>query len=357
MHIPYFLCEKIIEKSKGNSLTHNDVIETLSFHNDAIYQKTNRVPISEYFDLIYNAERHNYNILDIYNNKGDILYNYSNMLPQFGLVCLNKVNLLSAITSFISLITKETTDAFEVINHSIDDIEIVINPPCEKLNNSIYLPLGNMLVIRELVKYYLPEFMDDNITMNFIGGSQQHYEREVTKNLHCNVNFKTVKTSIRIITPHFKTPFEGYNKHLHNIEEKCEFKSFVFESNETNQHMELIEEISSIIKYFHRNANSNKKCPIKYISTSMNIPVWTLQRRLLMINKTYKGILNNTLIEIATNHLYEGEKSIRDISEILGFSSQAGFTRFFKLMTGVTPLAYKKRHNNYINMSGNQINQ
>ena len=62
--------------------------------------------------------------------------------------------------------------------------------------------------------------------------------------------------------------------------------------------------------------------------------------------KTGKTIMNYYLelkIREAKKLLRENELSVREISETLGFSAPDYFTKTFKRITGLTPLAYKKR--------------
>ena len=49
-------------------------------------------------------------------------------------------------------------------------------------------------------------------------------------------------------------------------------------------------------------------------------------------------------MEKAQLKLVTGNKPIKEISYQLGFESQEYFTRVFKKMTGLTPLAYRKSH-------------
>lgn len=49
-------------------------------------------------------------------------------------------------------------------------------------------------------------------------------------------------------------------------------------------------------------------------------------------------------MEKAQLKLVTGNAPIKEISYQLGFESQEYFTRVFKKMTGLTPLAYRKSH-------------
>lgn len=354
IYVPYFLCNQIIDKSIGNGFSYQDVIEVLSFKNNSIYKRSNKVPILEYYNLIHRAEKLGFNILKVYNKKEDILFNYSRVYPQFGIVCLNSKNLLSAIYSYLLISGGEEYNSSKVIQVSHDVIKIKFNPPCDKLKNSIYLPLGNMIVLMGLAKYYLYKFNDYKISMDFISGSQPVFESEIIKDLECNVNLNRLNNSMLIKTSHLKTKFDNYNESLSYIKDMGKFKSFLFKDDNVYENIELINEISTIISGFYSHSTDGK-CSIEYVSSKLNIPIWTLQRRLSKVDKTYSEILNKVLIDLATDYLKDQVYSIGSISEMLGFSSQASFTRFFKSSMGMTPLSYRHEFNHAIFMNVDNV--
>lgn len=338
MFVPYGLCHQIIKVALDSS-DNDDPSKKLIFPNELVYRKTNKVPIDEYFNLIHQAEVLNYNILSIYDKKEDILFNYSNMSPQFSVSCLNRKNLYLALASFVKLMNTNSVSIFrmEVINH--EEIKVVISEPSEVLKKSIYLPLGSMLIIGKMVEYYLSE--NYNITMNFVGGSQPCYERKVTNDLDFNIRFNNSESSILIKTPDFEKQFKHYNPLLDNISDRCDFEPLYIGSDRMDDNVKIIDDVVVIIKGFYLRPDCMGKCSIEYVSSKLNIPIWTLQRQLSKSKTTYSGLLDEVLIELATDLLREGQKSIREISDSLGFSSQASFTRFFKSITGFTPFSFK----------------
>ncbi|MEE3879945.1 MULTISPECIES: helix-turn-helix domain-containing protein [Gammaproteobacteria] len=342
--VPYFLCKQIIYKSMGDEFTYHDVVDMLDFKNDLIYKKNDRVPILEYYDLIYRAEKSGFNILKIYDKKEDVLSNFSSVFPQFGLVCLNSESLMTAIKSYLLLSGGSEHNKCELRRLNDNKIEITFFPPHEKLNSSIYLPLGNMIILLGLVRFYISNPNNYKVTMNFVSGSQPSFEREITRDLKCEVNFNRIKTSITINTPSLNDRFKNYNPALSQVKERCNLKPFITQEMDIIKDVDFIESIAVVIRGFYH-SNFDGKCSIEYVSSKINIPVWTLQRQLSKIKRTYSEILNNVLLELSMSHLYEGKHSIRYISELLGFSSQASFTRFFKSMTGMTPLVYRKECN------------
>ncbi|MBL0577680.1 helix-turn-helix transcriptional regulator [Aeromonas caviae] len=299
------------------------------------------MPIEEYFNLIHQAEMLNYNILSLYDKKEDILFNYSNMSPQFSVFCLNRENLYLALASFVKFMNTDSVSMFRMEVISREEIKVVISEPSEILKKSIYLPLGSMLIIGKMVEYYLSDTKNYNVTMNFVGGSQPYYEREITNDLSFNVKFNNSESSILIKTPDFEKQFKHYNPLLENISDRCDFEPLYINSDSMNDSIKIIDDVVEIIKGFYFRPDCMRKCSIEYVSSKLKIPVWTLQRQLSKNKTTYSDLLGDVLIELATKLLREGQMSIREVSDHLGFSSQASFTRFFKSITGLTPLSFK----------------
>ena len=343
-YVPYFLCKEIIKKAKSGKYTHLETIKKLSFNDDDIYQKTNKVPLNAYLDLVYHAEKAGIDILSIYDKKEDILFNVSVMFPQLCAICLNQKNALTGVLSYLSLF-EAYSENYSVKYHSEDKVEIIYTPFNEKLTHSIYHPLGIFLLISDIVKYYLQKPSKYKITMNFIGGSQPKYEKAVLADLSCKAHLNKRQNSIIIESSSMQEPFIAYNPLLSNFTNNVPFRIAQAESPLLDNKVEIIGKITTIIRQFYHSDSSpaEGKCPIDYVSSKLAIPVWTLQRKLLEINQTYSEILNNVLIELTHEFLIRNDYSIRETGERLGFSSQSAFSRFFKTMTGKTPLAYKKK--------------
>jgi len=70
---------------------------------------------------------------------------------------------------------------------------------------------------------------------------------------------------------------------------------------------------------------------------------------LIRLFKEYTGLnineyLKKTKIRIACELLISTDKSIQDISDLLGYQSVTNFNPFFKKSVGMTPFTYRKNH-------------
>ncbi len=79
------------------------------------------------------------------------------------------------------------------------------------------------------------------------------------------------------------------------------------------------------------------------LAEEMNLPPYTLQRRLAEEGVSYLSIKNQVKRDAAIERLVHTDLSIEEISSQLGFSETSPFTRTFKGWTGVPPSAYRKR--------------
>ena len=69
----------------------------------------------------------------------------------------------------------------------------------------------------------------------------------------------------------------------------------------------------------------------------------TLQRRLAESNITYQKLVDDTRRDLALLYMEDPDKSITDVTFLLGFSGQSAFTRAFKRWTGVSPTHFREQ--------------
>jgi len=67
----------------------------------------------------------------------------------------------------------------------------------------------------------------------------------------------------------------------------------------------------------------------------------TLQRKLADAGLTYNRLLDETRFELAQRYLDDPQRSVTEITFLLGFSEQSAFTRAFKRWSGMAPTAYR----------------
>lgn len=78
------------------------------------------------------------------------------------------------------------------------------------------------------------------------------------------------------------------------------------------------------------------------IAESLNMSLRKLQRKLQDENTNYKDLLEDTRRSLAKNYIKQNNRSIGEITYLLGFSEPSNFTRAFKRWTGKTPANYRE---------------
>ncbi|MCY1249101.1 Helix-turn-helix domain protein [compost metagenome] len=77
----------------------------------------------------------------------------------------------------------------------------------------------------------------------------------------------------------------------------------------------------------------------------MDTSVRTLQRELRLAGADFRGLTSAVRMQRATEMLRDGTVSITNISEDLGYSSPAGFSRAFRKATGFGPREFRVKEN------------
>ena len=84
-------------------------------------------------------------------------------------------------------------------------------------------------------------------------------------------------------------------------------------------------------------------CTLGHAARALGMTPRTLMRRLEADGTSFQAIKDGLRRDIAIRALEDGQKSIEEISQDVGFSSAANFHRAFRRWTGVTPSAYRRR--------------
>ena len=80
---------------------------------------------------------------------------------------------------------------------------------------------------------------------------------------------------------------------------------------------------------------------IEMVATSLHMGHRNLQRKLSGEDITYRGLVDKVRLELAESYLADGSITLAEISYLVGFSSQAAFSRAFKRWTGLTPQGFR----------------
>ncbi len=78
------------------------------------------------------------------------------------------------------------------------------------------------------------------------------------------------------------------------------------------------------------------------LADALGTSVRTLQRRISGMDETFTGILETARMTSANRLIINGDHSLKQIAQRLGYSDQAHFTRAFRRWNGVSPSAFRR---------------
>ena len=79
------------------------------------------------------------------------------------------------------------------------------------------------------------------------------------------------------------------------------------------------------------------------VADKLSLSSRTLSRRLAEEGQTFRQLYNDCRSRIASELLIQSRLSVAQVSEQLGFSDEANFSRFFKQQTGQSPAQFRKQ--------------
>ncbi|MEA2094390.1 MAG: helix-turn-helix transcriptional regulator, partial [Pseudomonadota bacterium] len=89
---------------------------------------------------------------------------------------------------------------------------------------------------------------------------------------------------------------------------------------------------SKIIEQLHDGAPKQED-----IAGTLHVSLRSLQRKLKDEHTSYKTLLENTRQQLAMQYLRDSQRSIGEITYLLGFAEPSNFTRAFRRWTGQSP--------------------
>lgn len=81
---------------------------------------------------------------------------------------------------------------------------------------------------------------------------------------------------------------------------------------------------------------------MQQIAARLNLPSWTLRRKLEEEGSSYRSILNDTRRDLAMAYIRDTELALGEIAWLLGYSSPEAFQRAFKRWSGQAPGEYRR---------------
>src|SRR5262245_17652712 len=79
------------------------------------------------------------------------------------------------------------------------------------------------------------------------------------------------------------------------------------------------------------------RCTIEVVGQTLGIPRRTIHRRLAAEGQTFSEIIDEVRRELASRYVADRQRSLSEVSALLGFSAPASFSRWYRRQFGDTP--------------------
>ncbi|MDZ3990627.1 hypothetical protein PspTeo4_02792 [Pseudomonas sp. Teo4] len=83
--------------------------------------------------------------------------------------------------------------------------------------------------------------------------------------------------------------------------------------------------------------NGGREPDLEEVALHLQLPSWTLRRKLAEEGTGFRSLLNDTRRDLAETYIRDTELAFGEIAYLLGFASAEAFQRAFKRWTGLTP--------------------
>lgn len=95
----------------------------------------------------------------------------------------------------------------------------------------------------------------------------------------------------------------------------------------------LVEQVAQLIAPLLKNGEPS----IERIAQKLQLPTWTLRRKLAAQGSQFRQLVNQTRFDLASSYIRDTDLTFSEISWLLGFSSPEAFQRAFKRWAKQTP--------------------
>ena len=88
--------------------------------------------------------------------------------------------------------------------------------------------------------------------------------------------------------------------------------------------------------------NGGREPDLEEVALHLQLPTWTLRRKLAEEGTRFRDLLNETRRDLAETYIRDTELAFGEIAYLLGFASAEAFQRAFKRWTGLTPGEFRR---------------
>lgn len=147
----------------------------------------------------------------------------------------------------------------------------------------------------------------------------------------CPIHFEADSTQLVFSADLLNQPLTSANRQLHDI---------------LNRHLQMLDNnISALARTDIQKTIllclKSGDCSLDHVAARSAMSPRTLQRRLQEEGTSFRRELDHVRVRIAQRHLAESKMSVTDLSDLLGFSDLAAFSRAFHRQNGMSPRQWR----------------
>lgn len=248
-------------------------------------------------------------------------------------LCLNQPSPRAAIEALLRYRTViGNCDDYQVRLGALHTQYEYINQGPAALGASQAIP--NFVILFRILRAYVPALA---VSVGFVGRPPAHH-RQLDHFFGTHCRWDQPGNTLLIANALLDTRVDGYNGLL------CRLQTSQLDSicADIDERVPFANLVADLIR--HRIRGGVMECDyhlLKDVCSAMNISRWTLNRKLQGEGSSFSAILKRVKMMEACRLLGEREQPLQNISDLVGFSSQSAFNRFFKANANMTPLAYR----------------
>lgn len=258
--------------------------------------------------------------------------------PALGNHCFNAPTLREAISAFLQF--RSIIGEFDFLFVKQTPGWVQVEYVAEFMPHNYFQALANFQVLATLIRTY--DIKESTVFHVSLTGTAPRNGRLLEDFFGAPVRFDSNANQMRFDSAMLDAPFPHYNAALapHLLQQLQQQFRQVQQGHSFSATVEqLISEIVMDCDF----DNSRKASLLSTVCERLETSRWTLNRQLRIEGLNFSDLETRVKLERACRLLRETRCSLSEISDMLGFSSQSAFTRFFRSGHQMAPQTFRQR--------------
>ena len=86
------------------------------------------------------------------------------------------------------------------------------------------------------------------------------------------------------------------------------------------------------------------RCTVDQVARHLGVDRRTVHRKLALSGESFSSLTTAARCELAARYVGDSDRSLSDVSDLLGFAAPSGFSRWFTQQFGCSPSAWRRKH-------------